>query len=177
MSKTAENYRVRRVEGNISTDDIIPARYKHMYTEPAQLAPHLFENRFPGFRETLSINDVLVCDQIFGIGSSREQAVTTLLACGVKYVFSPSFGRIFFRNSWNLGLHAIEVDTSELADLSEIKIDLTGGVIYTENNQINFFPPSGQMTAIVSAGGIIPYTINKIMEKKGDILRGYSNEK
>lgn len=60
MSKTAENYRVRRVEGNISTDDIIPARYKHMYTEPAQLAPHLFESRFPGFRETLSINDVQI---------------------------------------------------------------------------------------------------------------------
>lgn len=92
-------------------------------------------------------------------------------------MFFPFFREDFFRNSWNLGLHAIEVDTSEFADLSEIKIDLTGGIIYTENNQINFFPPSAQMTAIVSAGGIIPYTINKIMEKKGDILRGYSNEK
>lgn len=177
MSNTPENYRVRRVEGNISTDDIIPARYKHMYTEPTQLAPHLFENRFPGFRETLIINDVLVCNQIFGIGSSREQAVTTLLACGVKYVFSPSFGRIFFRNAWNLGLHAIEVDTSELSDLSEMQIDITEGKIYIKNSQLNFSPPSAQMTAIINAGGIIPYTINKVMEKKGDILRGYSNEK
>lgn len=177
MSKTEEVFRVRRLEGNISTDDIIPARYKHMYTEPKQMAPHLFENRFPGFRETIITNDVIVCDQIFGIGSSREQAVTTILACGIKYVFSPSFGRIFFRNSWNLGLHAIEVDTSTLADSAEIKLDITKGIIYTTKNEITFHPPTMQMTEIVRAGGIIPFTINKIMEKKGDILRGYSHEK
>ncbi|MGV7963047.1 hypothetical protein QPK13_18730 [Photorhabdus tasmaniensis] len=53
---------------------------------------------------------MIVCDGIFGIGSSREQAVSTLLAVGISMVIAPAFGRIFFRNAWNLGLLAIEAD-------------------------------------------------------------------
>ncbi|WP_193493102.1 hypothetical protein [Photorhabdus bodei] len=51
-----------------------------MYTEPAQLAPHLFKNRFTEFVSTLQPGDIIVCNGIFDIGSSREQAVSTLLA-------------------------------------------------------------------------------------------------
>ena len=39
----SDTLRVRLITGVISTDDIIPARYKHMYTDPAQMAPHVFE--------------------------------------------------------------------------------------------------------------------------------------
>jgi 3-isopropylmalate/(R)-2-methylmalate dehydratase small subunit len=45
---------------------------------------------------------------LFGIGSSREQAVSALKAAGVKAILAPAFGRIFFRNAWNLALPALE---------------------------------------------------------------------
>jgi 3-isopropylmalate/(R)-2-methylmalate dehydratase small subunit len=40
----------------------------------------------------------------FGIGSSREQAAAVLVHLGVAAVIAPSFGGLFFRNAFNLGL-------------------------------------------------------------------------
>lgn len=94
-----------QVERPVSTDDILPARYKHMHSDPQLLAPHVFENLLPG----LDLQDcALVSPALFGIGSSREQAVSALKAAGVKAVLAPAFGRIFFRNAWNLALPALE---------------------------------------------------------------------
>jgi 3-isopropylmalate/(R)-2-methylmalate dehydratase large subunit len=47
---------------------------------------------------------VIVAGDAFGIGSSREQAVTSLLAAGIKLVIAGSFGPIFAKNAVNLGL-------------------------------------------------------------------------
>src|SRR3954470_7689779 len=101
MNPAKSSLRVRPIHGVISTDDIIPARYKNMYTDPKVLANHVFENLLPGFAKTLQPADALVGYDTFGIGSSREQAVTSLSAAGVRAIFAPRFGRIFFRNSWN----------------------------------------------------------------------------
>ena len=75
--------RVRRIDRIISTDDIIPGRYKHMFTDTSELAKHVFENIFPGLAETFREGDVIISSTIFGIGSSREQAVSSLLAAAV----------------------------------------------------------------------------------------------
>ena len=62
-----------KVDRPVSTDDILPARYKHMHSDPQLLAPHVFENILPG----LNLRDcALVSPVLFGIGSSREQAVS-----------------------------------------------------------------------------------------------------
>jgi 3-isopropylmalate dehydratase small subunit len=108
MTAVDSAHRIRIGPGPVSTDDIIPGRYKHMYTDPKELAPHVFENLLPGFARSLSPGDAIYCPDTFGIGSSREQAVTSLLAAGVVVVLAPRFGRIFFRNAWNLGLLVLE---------------------------------------------------------------------
>ena len=64
---------MRRISGIVSTDDIIPACYKHMHTDPAQLAPHLFEAYLPGFATGLSPGDALVGDAVFGIGAPANK--------------------------------------------------------------------------------------------------------
>ncbi|WP_437977323.1 hypothetical protein WMF11_10245 [Sorangium sp. So ce295] len=158
MSDTV--YRVRRVSGEISTDDIIPARIKHIYTDPAQMAPHVFANRFPGFAATLAKNDALVCDATFGIGSSREQAVTSLKAQGVALVLAPAFGRIFFRNAWNLGLPAIVVDTARFSEGLMFGVRLEGGCFVAEGVELpRFAPPSELMLAMLRAGGLLPFVL------------------
>jgi len=48
---------------------------------------------------------VLVAGSAFGIGSSREQAVSALLSAGIRLVIAGSFGPIFEKNAANLGLH------------------------------------------------------------------------
>lgn len=47
---------------------------------------------------------VLVAGEAFGIGSSREQAVSCLLYAGIRVVIAKSFGPIFEKNASNLGL-------------------------------------------------------------------------
>lgn len=149
-------YRLRRVSGVVSTDDIIPARYKHMETDPAKLAPHLFESFLPNFQDTIKPGDVLVCDETFGIGSSREQAVSTLLANGIQFVLAPEFGRIFFRNCWNLALPAIEVDVEGLDEGTHCAIDIQDGLLQTSTGIARRFhkiPPF--LLAMREAGGLL----------------------
>lgn len=118
---------VRRIAGIISTDDILPARYKHATTDPSALAAHVFEICAPALAAQLAPSSVLVGDALFGIGSSREQAVTALLAAGVKAVIAPAFGRIFFRNAWNLALPALVVERAALDDGERVAVDLVAG--------------------------------------------------
>jgi len=157
-------YRVRRVPGMVSTDDIIPARYKHMHTDPALLAPHLFEAYLPGFVDTLEPGDAIVGDSVFGIGSSREQAVSTLLANGIGLVIAPRFGRILFRNCWNLALPAIEADTERLTEGARISVDLEHGEIRGEGTTLATFPaPPPFLLEMIGQGGLLPRVQNDVI--------------
>lgn len=147
--------RLRRVSGVISTDDIIPARYKHMYTDPVDMAPHVFEHRYPGMAATIQPGDALVGDAVMGIGSSREQAVSALQAAGVKVVLAPAFGRIFFRNCWNLGVPAIELDTTGLPDGERAELNLELGSLESGGRLCSFPPPPSFMQAMASGGGLL----------------------
>ncbi|WP_299085523.1 3-isopropylmalate dehydratase [uncultured Ruegeria sp.] len=156
------NVRTRRISGVISTDDIIPGRYKHMHTDTSKLAQHVFENRFPGLAATFSPNDLIVADDTFGIGSSREQAVSSLLAAGVRVVVAPRFGRIFFRNCWNLGLFAIEADALCFAEGEKIVVNIAGGTLIGADDIVHFSPPPERMLDMVAAGGLIPSVLSKV---------------
>ena len=148
-------YRARRISGVISTDDIIPGRFKHMYTDTSKLARHVFENRFPGLAATLAEGDLIAADDTFGIGSSREQAVSSLLAAGVKGVIAPRFGRIFFRNAWNLGLLAIELNGAMLGEGEPVSVDIRCGRLVTARCTVNFTPPPREMLETLDAGGLL----------------------
>ena len=158
------NLRVREINHVMSTDDIIPGRYKHMFTDTRELAKHVFENAIPGFAETIAEGDVLCSKETFGIGSSREQAVSALQAAGVKAVLAPRFGRIFFRNSWNLGLIAIEIDTTSLREKDYIDIDLEKGEIRGRFAQKLFPPPPERLREMIDHGGLLPLIAKRIAQ-------------
>ncbi|CEP35300.1 MULTISPECIES: LeuD/DmdB family oxidoreductase small subunit [unclassified Halomonas] len=164
------NLRVRRIEQTISTDDIIPGRYKHMYTDAKELAKHVFENAIPGFAVTLQERDVICCSDTFGIGSSREQAVSSLLAAGVIAVIAPSFGRIFFRNAWNLGLIALEIPSPSFAEKETVNLDLIKGEIAGNSETINFQPPPEKMLEMVEQGGLLAMLEKRLATKPTIIL-------
>jgi 3-isopropylmalate/(R)-2-methylmalate dehydratase small subunit len=159
-----QNLRVRHISGDISTDDIIPARYKHMYTNPTDLAPHIFENYRPGFAETIQRGDLLVCDCVFGIGSSREQAVSSMLAKGIKVVIASEFGRIFYRNAWNLGLIAIQLQGVSFKEGENVYINLTQGTVEGAQEKFSFCPPSEFMLNILAAGGLLNYVCQQLQQ-------------
>jgi 3-isopropylmalate/(R)-2-methylmalate dehydratase small subunit len=149
--------RARVLPGPISTDDMLPAKYKHRSVDPADLAPHIFENVHPGFAESVREPTILVCrGGVMGIGSSREQAVTALRAAGVMAVLSHRFGRIFFRNCWNVGLPALELMEGEVEEGETLTVDLAKAQISgrgTEARRCRALDP--RVWKLHEAGGLL----------------------
>lgn len=161
-----------RFEGNahrygrdIDTDVIIPARHLTT-TDPAELAKHCLEDLDAEFVDKVQPGDILVAEENFGCGSSREHAPISIKAAGVSVVIAKSFARIFYRNSINIGLPIMEcpeaVDGIKAGD--RVSVDADTGVITNETTGAQFqaqpFPPFIQ--EIIEAGGLIERTKRKL---------------
>jgi homoaconitate hydratase len=93
----------------VDTDALCPARFLYADAVPAaDLASAVLEAIDPTFAARVRPGDVLVAGARFGIGSSREQAVTALKALGIRAVVAESLAPAFRRNAWNNGLLAVE---------------------------------------------------------------------
>ena len=149
---------VHRYGRDIDTDVIIPARYLNT-SDPAELARHCLEDLDTEFVSNVQPGDIIVADENFGCGSSREHAPIAIKAAGVDVVIAKSFARIFYRNSINIGLPIMEcpeaVDAISAGDT--VSVDFDTGVITDETNGKVFhaepFPPFIQN--IISAGGLM----------------------
>ena len=92
---------------DIDTDVIIPARYLNT-SDPAELAKHCMEDLDAGFVTKVKAGDILVAEENFGCGSSREHAPISIKHAGVSVIIAKSFARIFYRNAINTGLPIME---------------------------------------------------------------------
>ncbi len=120
------------------------------------------ENVPDDFLRKVREGDIIVAEENFGIGSSRQQAAETLKFKGVQAVVADSIHRIFFRNFWNLGCPAIDLPgiSAEFETGNEIIINLRQGTIrnLTTGKKLEFrlIIPSWFID-MVEAGGLIPY--------------------
>ena len=120
------------------------------------------ENVPQDFIHKVKEGDIIVAEENFGIGSSRQQAAETLKYKGVQAVVADSIHRIFFRNFWNLGCPAIDLPgiSAEFETGHDIMIDLRQGNIrnLTTGKKFEFrlIIPSWFID-MVEAGGLIPY--------------------
>ena len=73
---------VFRYGRDIDTDVIIPARYLNT-SDPAELAKHCFEDLDTTFISRVHPGDIVVAEENFGCGSSREHAPVAIKAAGV----------------------------------------------------------------------------------------------
>ena len=88
-----------------------------------------------------------------------------LVLLGVKAVIIKSFGGIFYRNAFNLGLLALVADAE--ADIEaghELDLDPATGTItnMTTGVQIAADPVPQHLRRIVAAGGLVPYLEQKL---------------
>jgi 3-isopropylmalate/(R)-2-methylmalate dehydratase small subunit len=79
---------------------------------------------------------ILLAAQNFGCGSSRESAVWSLRAIGIRCVIAISFGDIFFGNCFQNGVLPIVLDETvveslaeEAADGAPLEVDLRASVV------------------------------------------------
>ncbi len=115
---------------DIDTDAIIPARYLNT-SDPEELKKHCMEDADPEFYAKISSGDVIVAGKNFGCGSSREHAPIAIKASGISCVIASSFARIFFRNSFNMGLPIFESEEAsrEISQGDVVEVDATSGLI------------------------------------------------
>ena len=100
---------------NLDTNQLCPTRFNKVPIGDPDYPRILFHNQrftddgteiadFVLNREPFRRAGILVGDENFGCGSSRESAVYALLAFGVRCVVAPSFGDIFHANCTKNGL-------------------------------------------------------------------------
>ena len=140
---------------NIDTDVIIPGRYLRTFN-PQDLADHVLEGERPDFTENVQKGDIIVADENFGCGSSREQAPVAIKTAGVSAIVAKSFARIFYRNAINIGLPVIVSDI-EAKDGDILSIDLSQGTLInrTTGEEKTFEPFKEFMLNILEDGGLV----------------------
>jgi 3-isopropylmalate/(R)-2-methylmalate dehydratase small subunit len=141
---------------NISTDHITPGRYFHLRSNLEELAKHVLEDADPSFSSKVNAGDIIVAGRNFGLGSSREHAPRVIRIAGVSCIIAKSFARIFYRNSFNIGLPLLVSNTDEINEGDNLKIDLEKGKIEDETNGkiLTFSPLSPFMRKLIEDGGI-----------------------
>jgi 3-isopropylmalate dehydratase small subunit len=152
---------------SINTDIIIPGRYL-VSIDPQELAEHAFEPLGPEIQQQLRESQVVVGGVNFGCGSAREQAATCLIGAGTKAVIAKSFARVFFRNSINTGLLAVECPEAvdEIQDGGEAFIDTAKGTVTVGEKVFNFPPYPESLQKILDTGGLIPFITNSVEQKE-----------
>lgn len=154
----SETGRVWRLGDRIDTDVLAPGSL--MKLDAMALASHCLKPVRPEFAAQVRPGDIIVADEAFGIGSSREQAAVSLKILGVRAVLAKSFARIFFRNAFNQGLPAIICPAAAAArEGDRLALDLSAGRAFNHSTgqAYEFAPIPDHLMRIVSAGGLLPY--------------------
>lgn len=146
---------------NIDTDVIIPGRYLRTFN-PQDLADHVLEGERPDFTENVQKGDIIVADENFGCGSSREQAPVAIKTAGVDAIVAKSFARIFYRNAINIGLPVVVSDI-EVKDGDILNINLSEGILENETTgEVKTFEPFKDfMLNILNDDGLVNHYLKE----------------
>lgn len=128
------------VRGNdIDTDRIVPARYLKEITFDRMGAYPFYDERFDseGRPKPHPFNDpsyrgasILLVNQNFGCGSSREHAPQALRRFGIRAIVGESFAAIFVGNCFAIGLPAVTISAADMAELMPL-VESNPGVVLT----------------------------------------------
>jgi 3-isopropylmalate/(R)-2-methylmalate dehydratase small subunit len=123
LDDTELAHRVWRLGTNVDTDALAPGHAMKFGMDV--IARHCLEALRPDFAAGVRRGDVLVAGPGFGIGSSREQAASVLVALGISAVIAPSYSGLYFRNAFNVGLLLLTCPEAErLADGDSLQLEL-----------------------------------------------------
>ncbi|MCW5591366.1 MAG: 3-isopropylmalate dehydratase small subunit [Burkholderiales bacterium] len=138
---------------NVDTDRILPARFLRM-PRSSGYENYLFRDLresdpdFPIDRPAYKGAKILVAAENFGCGSSREGAVWALAGSGLRAWIAPSFGDIFFENSFKNGVLAIVLPAGRVSAIremlaaspgAELTIDLAAQTVRLPDGSIETF--------------------------------------
>ena len=137
---------------NVDTDQIIPKQFLKSITKSGFGKFLFYDWRFDhngkpkdGFvlnNSRYENSQILVTNENFGCGSSREHAVWALKDFGFNVIISPSFADIFYSNCFKNGVLPIILDIEKIHKLlqfeDKVELDLDSQKITLLDESINF---------------------------------------
>ena len=145
---------------DVNTDIIIPFRFKARTNDPVEMAKYAMYGFDPEFYKKVKPGDLFVAGRNFGGGSSREQAPVAIKYSGVAAVVAESFARIFYRNSFAIGLPALEVPgiTKQVKQFDEISVNLQGWSVTTKDGKVyHALKVPEFLRGLMREGGLVEY--------------------
>ena len=139
-------------KANVDTDQIIPKQFLKLITKSG-FGKFLFydwrfdhdgqeKNDFILNDSTYHNSQILITNENFGCGSSREHAVWALKDFGFDVIISPSFADIFYSNCFKNGVLPIILDIGKIKKLlkfkDKVELDLGSQKITFGDESINF---------------------------------------
>lgn len=128
----------------IDTDALAPAEALVGNGTPEELGQYCLYHTHPDFRRRVKVDgmDIVVAGKAFGVGSSRENAVTALQGAGVRCVIARSFAFIYARNQPNLGMLGIIMEDEDFYARAQdgvgIRVDVDRRVITLDEQEYPF---------------------------------------
>jgi 3-isopropylmalate/(R)-2-methylmalate dehydratase small subunit len=156
---------VLRLGDDVSTDIIYPGRFMATVL-PSETPQYAFAD-LADFNaqiknKEIQPNSAIVAGRNFGCGSSREQAASCLKGSDF-IVIARDFARIFLQNSINLGLNTIICPEIEADEGDDLKVSSSQVVNQTSGKSFEIVPLPLARQAIIGAGGLIPYTRQRLL--------------
>jgi len=166
---------------NVDTDQILPARYLKVARADG-LAEALFrdlrQDANGKLRPDFPLNDpdrqnasIMIARHNFGVGSSREAAVYTIVDNGFRVVAATSFGDIFAGNSVNNGLVAAIVTPEDIEKLlsaveqtGKAEVDLEELTIRSGNYVVPFTIDPARRTRLLNGWDDLDLTLQHAKE-------------
>ncbi|RLM44450.1 MULTISPECIES: 3-isopropylmalate dehydratase small subunit [unclassified Haloarcula] len=156
------------IRGNdIDTDQIIPARFMKVVTFDGLGEFAFFDLRFddednekdhPFNEERFQDSNVMVVNNNFGCGSSREHAPQALMRWGIDAIIGEGFAEIFAGNCLALGIPTVTADHETINALQqwvddnpdgEIEVDVRAETVTYGDNEIDVSVDRAQREALV----------------------------
>ncbi|WP_324758276.1 3-isopropylmalate dehydratase small subunit [Haloarcula montana] len=156
------------IRGNdIDTDQIIPARFMKVVTFDGLGEFAFFDLRFddednqkdhPMNEERFQDANVMVVNNNFGCGSSREHAPQALMRWGIDAIIGEGFAEIFAGNCLALGIPTVTADHETINALQqwvddnpdkEIEVDVAAETVRYGGNEISVSVDNAQRQALV----------------------------
>lgn len=157
-------HRVWRLGADVDTDALAPG---HAMKNVDTAERYCLEALRPEFAAAVRPGDVIAAGPNFGIGSSREQAASVLVKLGVAAVIAPSFGGLYFRNAFNLGLPLLTCAQAErLAEGDAVEIDWDAPAVRSATHgRLACEPIPAFLMAMVRQGGLLAQLRQRLSQR------------
>ncbi len=154
--------KVQRFGDSVDTDAIIPGEFCHLNSTQA-LGEKVFFYVRPEFLERARNGaSIVVAEEGWGSGSSREQAVWALQGAGIQAIIARSYAFIHKRNLVNEALPFLIIHDPRFYELvdegAELEVNLESGIVrhLPSGEEFQTERVTAMVRALQAEGGLVP---------------------